>query len=75
MTATETKRHQIADQIVKAVQAGHLSRVDDLAEALVELGRRDGMNDLLFDLWDGKEISPEGVEFAVENNGCKDPRR
>ncbi|MEV0619561.1 hypothetical protein AB0I81_40025 [Nonomuraea sp. NPDC050404] len=72
---TEREMHKIADRIIKAVQSGHLSRVDDLAEALVDLGRKAGKNDLLMDLVDTKQISPEAVEFAIENNGCTDPRK
>lgn len=32
------------------------------------------MEDLLIDLWDTEQITEEGVLFAVENNGAKDPR-
>lgn len=73
-TATADK---ITDKLVKA----GMDRIDaedlitELSEALYEAGRQDGKDDLLIDLWDGKEITAEGVEFAVENNGCTDPRR
>ena len=71
----DAERHEITDQIIKAVQRGDLDRVDDLTEALVELGQQQGKDDLLLDLWQGKEIAEQGVEFAIENNLCADPRK
>lgn len=72
---TEAKRNKLTDQILTAAKNGNLNRVDDLTEELVELGRQAGKNDLLIDLADASEISPDGIRFAIENNGCKDPRR
>lgn len=74
MTTIEHQRHEIADKIIKAVQSGHLARVDDLAEALVDLGRQAGKDDLIIELWDGQEIDEKGLEFAIENSGTCDPR-
>ncbi|MGW4644082.1 hypothetical protein ACWEN6_36575 [Sphaerisporangium sp. NPDC004334] len=67
---TESLRHELTDLIVKAVQKGDQDRVDDLAEEMWMAARRDGMKDLLIDLWDAKEITPD----AIENNGVADPR-
>jgi len=66
-------REQLTAQIVEAVD--NPTRVYDLVEQLWEMARQDGMNDLVLDLWDAKEITPDAVEFAVENNGVTDPRR
>ncbi|NJP93925.1 hypothetical protein HCN51_31575 [Nonomuraea sp. FMUSA5-5] len=71
---TDKQMATITDQIMKAAAKGNRARVEDLVEALLEAGREEGKNDLLIDMWDGKEITPEAVEFAIENNGCKDPR-
>ncbi|MFB4276068.1 hypothetical protein ACBJ59_12290 [Nonomuraea sp. MTCD27] len=71
---TDQQMATITDQIMKAAAKGDRARVEDLVEHLLEKGREAGKNDLLIDLVDADEISPQAVEFAVENNGCTDPR-
>lgn len=71
---TDSQRIKLTARIIKAAQAGDTNKVDDLVQHLQDEARKDGKNDLLIDLWDAEEISPEGVEFAIENNGCEDPR-
>lgn len=72
---SDSQLRTITNQIIKAAQKNDTDKVDDLIDYLAVLARNEGKNDLLIDLWDGKEISAEAVEFAIENNGCKDPRR
>lgn len=71
---TDTQIASLTDRIIKAAQNGNTNTVDDLIQHLRTLAHQDGMNALLMDLWDGEEISQDGVEFAIENNNCKDPR-
>ncbi|WP_214327863.1 hypothetical protein [Nonomuraea sediminis] len=72
---TDNQRIKLTDQIIKAAQRGDIDTVDDLVQHLQDLARQEGKNDLLLDLWDAKEITEDGLEFAVQNNGCNDPRR
>lgn len=72
MTATIT-REQLTAQIVNAID--NPARAYDLIEHLWEMARQDGMNDLALDLYDAGELTPDAVEFAIENNGVADPRR
>ncbi|MGI5153612.1 hypothetical protein [Microbispora sp. CA-102843] len=66
-------REQLTAQIVNAID--NPARAYDLIEHLWEMARQDGMNDLVIDLWDAKELTTDAVEFAIENNGVTDPRR
>lgn len=72
-TVEDKKNHMMAE-IMAAAAAGKTERAEDLMEKMWELARQDGMDDLAIDLWDGKEIEAEGVEFMIENNGVADPR-
>ncbi|MEV4320975.1 hypothetical protein AB0J37_01950 [Microbispora rosea] len=66
-------REQLTAQIVGAID--NPARAYDLIEHLWEMARQDGMNDLALDLYDAGELTTDGVEFAIENNGVADPRR
>lgn len=68
------KLDKIAAQIVAAAEAGNANKVANLLDRFTLMARQDGADSLLIDLWGANEISHEGVEFAVENNGCADPR-
>jgi hypothetical protein len=59
----------------RLLKATDLDTKVELIEKLVEAARKDGMEDLLIDLIDTDQITPEAVEFAVENNGAPDPRK
>lgn len=72
---TATAYQVFADKVLKAAAKGDVDKVNDLAEQLWAKARMEGMADLLIDLWDADEISEDGVEFAVENNGAADPRK
>lgn len=72
---TATAYQVFADKVLKAAANGDVDKVNDLAEQLWAKARMEGMADLLIDLWDADEISEDGVEFAVENNGAPDPRK
>lgn len=71
----EAKKANLTARILKAAAKGDQLRVEDFIEEIWELGRQDARDDMLLDLVDTGEITPEGVSFAVENYGCTAPRR
>lgn len=73
MSKIETKRLQLNERITKAIRSG--ADADGLLEQLFELGRRDGMDDLIIDLHGLKVVDDEAIETAIENNGVCDPRK
>lgn len=72
---TDQEMATITDRIMKAAAKGRREIVEDLVEQLFQDGRQDGMDALLIDLADAGELDDIGITFAVDNNGCTDPRR
>lgn len=72
---TDQQMATITDRIMKAAADGSREIVEDLVEHLLAAGNEEGRNDLLLDLVDADEIGADGVEFAIENNGCTRPRK
>lgn len=65
----------IAAKLRAAAENGDHTKIEHLVETLTDTARIDEMNDLLIDLHDAGEITADGIEFAVENNGAHDPRK